>query len=166
MNRICQQKGRAPEASTNRASPVSGTIGFLRKPLSLSFTFLSLDSRPPGSGPLKDLNRVKPDFPSCQPHPFGIRYGSQYEQQQGGYPPGYSSGRGAGGNGPNLYSAYETSGHPAETSLLPKGSSRPRDRTQVSCIVSTCCTAEPPVPVERNGNNLRCPWRAPGVWSN
>ncbi|XFG12809.1 hypothetical protein AB1E19_016433 [Capra hircus] len=76
--------------------------------------------RPPGSGPLKDLNRVKPDFPSCQPHPFGIRYGSQYEQQQGGYPPGYSSGRGAGGNGPNLYSAYETSGHPAETSLLPK----------------------------------------------
>ncbi|KAJ1068333.1 hypothetical protein K5549_004031 [Capra hircus] len=64
--------------------------------------------------------RVKPDFPSCQPHPFGIRYGSQYEQQQGGYPPGYSSGRGAGGNGPNLYSAYETSGHPAETSLLPK----------------------------------------------
>ena len=57
VNRICQQKGRAPEASTNRASPVSGTIGFLRKPLSLSFTFLSLDSRPPGSGPLKDLNR-------------------------------------------------------------------------------------------------------------
>nr|XP_042092895.1 putative uncharacterized protein C6orf52 homolog isoform X2 [Ovis aries] len=94
--------------------------------------------------------RMKPDFPSCQPHPFGIRYGSQYEQQQGGYPPGYSSGRGAGGNGPNIYSAYETSGHPAETSLLPKGSSRPRDRAQVSCIVSRCCTAEPPVPVERN----------------
>lgn len=61
-------------------------------------------------------HRVKPDFPSCQPHPFS----SQYEQQQGGYPPGYSSGRGAGGNGPNLYSACETSGHPSETSLPPK----------------------------------------------
>ena len=60
--------------------------------------------------------RVKPDFPSCQPHPFG----SRYEQQQGGYPPGYSSGRGAGGNGPNLYSACETSGQPSETSLPPK----------------------------------------------
>ncbi|XP_027384182.1 putative uncharacterized protein C6orf52 homolog [Bos indicus x Bos taurus] len=42
------------------------------------------------------------------------------EPQQGGYPPGYSSGRGAGGNGPNLYSACETSGHPSETSLPPK----------------------------------------------
>ena len=185
---------------------------------------------------------MKPDFPFCQPHPFG----SRYEQQQGGYLPGYSSGLGAGGNGPNLYSACETSGHPSETSLPPKvslpgidpalgacpvwghlfpfsmpwrnplefpsawiplpntcvcavslvtqsrptlsdpmdcsppgssvhgilqarilewvvipvsrGSSRrPRDRTQVPCVVGGFCTAEPPVPVERNGNNLHCP---------
>ncbi|XP_070313120.1 putative uncharacterized protein C6orf52 homolog [Odocoileus virginianus] len=60
--------------------------------------------------------RVKPDFPSCQPHPFG----SWYAQQQSGYPPGYSSGCGAGGNGPNLYSVCETSVYPAETSLPPK----------------------------------------------
>ena len=53
---------RAPEAFVNRASPVQGLswLSALTKeyqPLSLSFTFLSVDSGPPGSGPLKDLNR-------------------------------------------------------------------------------------------------------------
>ena len=41
-------------------SHVGGFIGFLHKSrnisLFLSFTFLSVDSGPPGSGPLKDLN--------------------------------------------------------------------------------------------------------------
>ena len=45
-----------------------GFIGFLCKPrnisLFLSFTFLSVDSGPPGSGPLKDLNRCPPLRPS------------------------------------------------------------------------------------------------------
>ena len=54
---------RAPEAFVNRASPVQGFYWLSAKtkeyqPLSLSFTFLSLNSGLPGSGPLKDLNRL------------------------------------------------------------------------------------------------------------
>ena len=45
----------------NRASPVQGLYWLSAstkeyQPISLSFTFLSVDSGPPGSGPLKDLN--------------------------------------------------------------------------------------------------------------
>ena len=55
---------RAPGAFMSDTSPVSkGFIGFLRKPRNISlflslFYFLSIDSRPPGSGPLKDLNNL------------------------------------------------------------------------------------------------------------
>ena len=52
---------RAPEASVNRASPVSGALlAFcVNQGLSASFSllyFLIIDSGPPGSNPLKDLN--------------------------------------------------------------------------------------------------------------
>ena len=54
---------RAPEASVNRASPVSGALlAFcvnqgIYQPLSRLY-FLIVDSRPAGSGPLKDLNNL------------------------------------------------------------------------------------------------------------
>ena len=52
---------RAPEAFVNRASPVSGTLlaFWVNQGISTSFSllyFLIVDSRPPGSSPLKDLN--------------------------------------------------------------------------------------------------------------
>ena len=45
---------------------VKGFIGFLRKPRNISFFlslfyFLIIDSKPPGSGPLKDLNKWHPE---------------------------------------------------------------------------------------------------------
>ena len=57
---------RAPEASVNRASPVQGLYWLSVQTkeyqlLSLSFTFLSVDSTPPGSGPLKDLKKWGPE---------------------------------------------------------------------------------------------------------
>ena len=56
---------RAPEASMNRASPVPGALlAFCinqRISASFSFTFLLVDSRPPGSSPLKDLNKWRPE---------------------------------------------------------------------------------------------------------
>ena len=52
---------RAPEAFVNRASPVSGTllVFCINQGISASFSllyFLIIDSGPPGSGPLKELN--------------------------------------------------------------------------------------------------------------
>ena len=52
---------RAPEAFVNRASPMSGTllVFCVNQGISASFSllyFLIIDSGPPGSGPLKDLN--------------------------------------------------------------------------------------------------------------
>ena len=53
---------RAPGAFVSDTSPVSkGFIGFLCKPRNISLFlsllyFLIINSRPPGSGPLKDLN--------------------------------------------------------------------------------------------------------------
>ena len=50
---------RVPEASVNRASPVPGALlaFFVNQGISASFSpLLIIDSRPPGSGPLKDLN--------------------------------------------------------------------------------------------------------------
>ena len=56
---------RAPEASVNRASPIPGALlAFCINQgisASFSFTFLSVDSRPPGSSPLKDLNKWLPE---------------------------------------------------------------------------------------------------------
>ena len=53
---------RAPEASVNRASPVPGALlAFcINQGISASFSplLLIVDSGPPGSGPLKDLNAV------------------------------------------------------------------------------------------------------------
>ena len=53
---------RVPCAYVKQCKPcVKGFIGFLHKPRNISlflslFYFLIFDSRPPGSGPLKDLN--------------------------------------------------------------------------------------------------------------
>ena len=56
---------RAPEASVNRASPIPGALlAFCINQgisASFSFTFLSVNSRPPGSSPLKDLNKWRPE---------------------------------------------------------------------------------------------------------
>ncbi|XP_064332253.1 putative uncharacterized protein C6orf52 homolog [Camelus dromedarius] len=62
--------------------------------------------------------RVKPDFQPYQGYPFG----NWYEQQHGCYSPsGCSCGYALDGNGPSLYSARETPGHPAEPLLLLQG---------------------------------------------
>ena len=55
---------RAPEASVNRASPMKGLSASTKEyqPLSLSFAFLSVNSGPPGSGPLKDHNNKELDM--------------------------------------------------------------------------------------------------------
>ena len=53
---------RAPGTYVKQCKPcIKGFIGFLHKPRNISlflslFYFLIFDSRPPGSGPLKDLN--------------------------------------------------------------------------------------------------------------
>ena len=57
---------RAPEAFMNRASPVSGTllVFCVNQGISASFSllyFLIVDSGPPGSSPLKDLNKWRPE---------------------------------------------------------------------------------------------------------
>ena len=56
---------RAPEASVNKASPIPGALlAFCINQgisASFSFTFLLVDSRPPGSSPLKDLNKWRPE---------------------------------------------------------------------------------------------------------
>ena len=55
---------RAPGAYMKQRKPcVKGFIGFLRKPRNISlflslFSFLIIDSSPPGSGPLKDHNNL------------------------------------------------------------------------------------------------------------
>ena len=62
---------RAPCAYVKQCKPrVKGFIGFLHKPRNISlflslFYFLIIDSRPPGSSPLKDLNiwELKLQFP-------------------------------------------------------------------------------------------------------
>ena len=58
---------RAPCAYVKQCKPrVKGFIGFLHKPRNISlflslFYFLIIDSRPPGSSPLKDLNKWRPE---------------------------------------------------------------------------------------------------------
>nr|XP_015090078.2 putative uncharacterized protein C6orf52 homolog [Vicugna pacos] len=62
--------------------------------------------------------RVKPDFQPYQGYPFG----NWYEQQHSCYSPsGCSCGYALDGNGPSLYSARETPGHPAEPLLTLEG---------------------------------------------
>ena len=58
---------RAPCAYVKQCKPrVKGFIGFLHKPRNISFLlslfyFLIVNSRPPGYGPLKDLNKWRPE---------------------------------------------------------------------------------------------------------